>query len=292
MLRTIKFIVLGLSVITLIPTKSKGQAWTREKGDLFLYAGISHIAADKKYDIDEIEVEMNRTLTDQTFNIYGEYGITDNLTLTWQLPIKRVATSEDVNPKGSYLTSLPAGSLIGLSNIYASFIYKLSKPDKSYSLSLQTKGYLPTVSQDFSTGLQTGYNAWGAEGNLHFGLGMSKGFWLTSSIGINARSNGYSSQILSSAEIGKKINRSFIILRYEGMQPLNNEILLSEINYLQTGLYTNQNAFQGFLLKYGYTVNKEAEANSPIIWLSFGGGMYGQDVLRNPSMNIGVSKVF
>jgi hypothetical protein len=59
-----------------------------------------------------------RSVTDNTLQAYGEYGMTDKLTFVSSVPLKFLATSKAALPNAdAFSTLLPSGSLVGLGNI-------------------------------------------------------------------------------------------------------------------------------------------------------------------------------
>lgn len=279
---TLKLIVIWILVF-MISDNSFGQAWTRKKGGGYAQLGFSNISANSLYSntggIDEID--LNREVTDHTLQLYGEYGLSDKLTLSTSIPLKIVETSDEVLD-GAFPNLLESGSLTSLGNISVAAIYGLPQT-KNWVATAKLRVDLNTADYDEATGLRTGYDAWGFAPSLNGGYG-SKNFFATTEIGVNLRTNSYSHQFFANFQAGANYNqRIFLIAGLEFLQSFENGDF-NDGNGFQTGLYVNDLEFTAFTIKLGgYPIKNLG------IWLASGGGVDGNFVARGRALSISVS---
>ena len=258
------------------------QAWVQKKGNSYSQIGFSTIAGESKYNNSGDPLDLARKVSDITLQLYHEQGITDKLTVIGNVPIKFVSTGDKVVSEGFSGNTLPAGKLTGLGNISLSVVYGIKQnPSLVYSVQLRTD--LNTASEDQTTGLRTGVDAWGIAPSFHVGYGGNS-FWTSFNIGTNLRTNNYSTQWFSNYQIGTKLGRNFdIIGQFEVLQSFEDGNA-PDGNAIETGLYTNNLEFAAINLKLGYSLKEEIT-----FWGAIGGGVSGNDVLRAPAFSLSIS---
>ena len=287
LMQLLKFIFNILAVLMLlfsVMDESFGQAWTRKKGGGYAQIGFSNISANSLYSnrdgVDQID--LPREVTDNTLQFYGEYGLTDKLTLSTSIPLKILETSDEVLDTNFFQDVLESGSLTSLGNLSVSAIYALPQT-KSWVASAKLKVDLNTADYDEATGLRTGYDAWGFAPSLNGGYG-SKNFFATSEIGVNLRTNDYSHQFFANFQAGVNYEqRIFLIAGLEFLQSFENGSF-DDGNAFHTGLYVNDLEFTAFQIKLGGYPTKNLA-----VWLSSGGGSGGNFVARGRALSIAVS---
>ena len=261
-----------------------GQAWTRKKGGGYAQLGFSNISANSLYSnqggIDQID--LRREVTDNTLQFYGEYGLTDKLTISTSIPLKFVETADEVLDSDFFPTPLESGSLTGLGNISVAAVYGLPQT-KSWVATAKLRVDLNTADYDEATGLRTGYDAWGFAPSFNGGYG-SKNFFATSEVGLNLRTNNYSHQFFANFQAGLNYDqRIFLIAGLEFLQSFENGDF-NDGNTFQTGLYVNDLEFTAFSIKVGgYPIKNLG------VWLATGGGSGGNFVARGRALSISIS---
>ena len=273
---------LFLVIIVLSSQLSFSQAWTKKKGSGYEQIGVSYIKNNRIYNRDGNELQLNRAVTDITLNEYLEYGITDKITVSVIVPYKMVSTSTEIYEKGYLPDTLSSGNMSGLSNTSLSLIYGL-KQEGNWVSSIKLKTDLPTAQYDNEIGLRTGSDALGVSSSILFGKSKKNNFG-TFEIGANYRTNNYSTQLFSSAQIGKKVkDKLYTILVLDYLKPLKNGTF-NDGNSIHTGLYMNDIEWTAFTLKLGYLLTDKI-----IIWSAIGGGVSGHVVARAPSFSFALS---
>lgn len=277
-----KFFLIVISIIFFHFNQSWAQAWTRSQGGGYAQLGLSTITYASLYgdgDIDDIE--LNREVTDRTLQLYGEYGLTDKLTISTSIPLKLLETNEDLETSSFFPTPLESGDLTALGNVSVAGIYKLPQT-KNWVATAKLRLDMNTASYEEETGLRTGFDAWGIAPSLNGGYG-SKYFFATSEVGLNLRTNNYSHQFFANFQAGINLNQLvFLISTLEVLQSFENGNF-DDGNAVQTGLYLNDIQFIAFVNKIGVFPIKNLG-----LWASVGGGR-GNLVARSPSLSFAVS---
>lgn len=226
----------------------------------------------------EKHVQLPRYVQDNTLQLYGEYGVSDKLTVSASLPIKLIKTESDYTQVEGFPRMLPSGQMTALSNASLSMDYLLWKKGK-FMLSPKFQLNMPFSTIDSTTGLKSGYEAWGFQPQI--GFGYYGGIFVELSAAMNFRTNDYSSQFISYFQIGGEVTKRFMTIAVL-------DVLLSSYNgnfqdgtNAYTGFYMNNTEFVGFGLKLGYKLNDRFE-----IWTSALGGFNNNQALKSASYNI------
>jgi hypothetical protein len=280
-----KKLFLLLTISTLCASISfSQQAWTKEKGKFYSQIGFSYLTYNQLLNGKGSPSEwtpLNANLTDMTVQAFGEYGITDRITVSAQLPMRLLSSSKIVAPN-----TLTAGSLNALGNIGAALTANLYNKD-GIVLSGKINAALPTAKYDAPTGLRTGFDAFSVEPSLLAGFGHAK-FFASGELGYVLRNNGYSNRVHAAGQIGKFFGakkKLLGILNIELMKSLDGGTY-NDGNSAKTGLYLNQQSYLSPTVKLGYKTNEKIT-----LWLSAGGGLapITKNVAASPGLSFSVS---
>ncbi len=137
---TLTLIVLFLACGTARPGMS--QAWVQAENGYYAKLSRSHIAATNRFDLDGDQIPYDASIvdgkfTDNSYYLYGEYGVTESLTLVALLPLK----SLEVSGQGQSASTTGIGRIYLASRIGLSKVLRLPG---SYSSALQFGARLPT----------------------------------------------------------------------------------------------------------------------------------------------------
>ncbi|MEN3033432.1 MAG: hypothetical protein ABDH18_00380 [Aquificaceae bacterium] len=137
---------------------SLGSAWVREEGSLFLSPAFFYYEADKFFDKDGNRREIGCKFTKREIQLYGEYGLTDNYTLTFKIPYANLKCSRSNSGLGDLEAGVIRSLRKGKSNVsaYANAIFPTG-----YSLKDEPR---------------LGYARFGLEGGLLYGFSGKWGF--------------------------------------------------------------------------------------------------------------------
>ena len=255
------------------------QAWTRSKGKYFAQIGTSFLSYNSYIDNDTKSIlPLGRDFVDMSVSLYGEYGLTDFLTVTGQLPFKYSASTKGQN------SNVQDGSIFGLSNINLSLTGRLFQKGGAV-VSTKVRASLPSGKYDDVTGLRTGFDATSIVPSLLFGLGASK-FFTSLELGYEVRNNGYTNRTMLGFQIGKRFFKEKLIgiFGIEYYQSLG-ESTFNDKKSVYTGLYLSTQTFLSPNMKIGYYVT-----SSNTFWFSAGFGLYPtDDIPSSPGISLSFS---
>lgn len=279
-MRTISILIitcLSLNVLAQSP-------WVPDKSSGYAQLGLTSISSYGSIYLDgNSDYRLNREVTDLTLQLYGEYGIANNLGLSISIPYKMLST-------GSNLLGSPTDPTLvnqeGTHNILGNLELALIRNfiNRSFLLSGQLKVELPTGSLDDATGLRSGLDALTITPTISVGKGSAKMYGYAA-IGSGIRFNNYSSDIRISAELGtKEFDRLWIVVVLDVVQSFDNGSATGEKPIqMASGLYLNNQEYFAYGLKGVFEVKKNLGVNGGVY-----GGVSGNLVAKAPSLNLGV----
>ncbi len=219
-------------------------------------------------------LDLNRSVTDRTFSLYAEYGISKKLTLIANIPLKSLKADGNLKPDSDFNNNvLPAGNNFGLGNYGLTAKYSLVKNTLAGLLKIEAPVEIDAVS-----GLNTGYDAITVTPSLSFGGSMGS-FYGFLSTGYAFRNNDYNSDLVMNGEVGFRMakKRFFLIGVLDIRQNLSKGIVMNHA--LQTGLYVANQEYVSIGIKGLYKFNDHIGA---VIYVF--GAPSGQNVAASPSI--------
>ncbi len=264
------------------------SAWTKEKN-----AGYFQLQYNTIPEYDEIygiskdnSLFPERLQTEMGINLYGEFGITDKITLIGHIPVK-IHKSGDINPKvflptvdidGPFTES---GTLTALGNIEIGGRYNLY--NSTYVVSGQLNVELNTSTFDSDLGLRTGYDAYAFTPTINVGRGWSKSY-IQAFTGFTLRTNDYHQSFKFGVEYGYKVLPKLWAIGFiDVLHTVDDADLYFSFNTLTTSNYINNQEYIAFGLKVNYDYNDNFGIN-----FGFGGAFHAELVPKKPSMAIGI----
>lgn len=277
-----KQIVKLLILLVSISAFSQGP-WTQEKGKFYTQFSYSTIPS---YDtlFGDPEYVINGNITDNTFQFYGEYGISDKTTLIVNLPLKSISFNQNVmcvttpcNPIKHKETAL--GNLeIGIKHNF----YK-----KDWLFSSQFSVEANTSSFYIDSGIRTGYNAYTFTPLFIAGKSFNKAY-LQTFIGSKIRTNNYSSNFKVGGEYGRKVSKNLWLVGFLDIEKSfnNGNVVLTGSN-IGTGLYVNDQ-------EYGVVGVKAIGEFSDNFGMtaSLPAAFFGNNVAKQVALSVGIYKKF
>lgn len=251
-----------------------GGPWASGKGRGYSQLGISLNTYDRLLSSSN---RLDRTVTDNTLQLYAEYGLTEKWTLTGVVPFKLLSTGKSLlNPNNPQVT-LPSGNLAGFGNITLAAKYTFYQKGIHFAGQLLTEA--PNYSIDTGSGLRTGYNSFTVCPSLLLGTGTKRIYGFTN-LGYALRSGGYSEEVRYDLEIGfSPFKRFWTALAFNNKNSLKNGNVV-EGNVTKTALYVNDQSYNAWGLKLAYGITENIGLN-----LSVYGAFYGENVAAAPTFN-------
>jgi len=259
------------------------SAWTQEKGKVYSQITFSSISNFSEV-FGNPEYTTERRITDQTLQLYVEYGYSNNITLIANIPFKFIKTGDVTNALNANSLTI-SDSKSNLGNIEIGMKYKLY--DKKWIISSQLNVEANTSSFDARSGIRSGYNAWAFTPTINIARSFNS-FYIQGFSGVNLRTNKYSSNFKLGGEIGTKpLKKLWLILYVDFLKSFNNgSIVLPQSNRL-TSLYVNNQEHGSYGLKSIYMFSEKTGVNG-----SFGGAFYGNNVAKRIALNFGLYHKF
>jgi len=253
--------------------------WTRSKAGFYTQLGWHFIPTyETLYAPDGESRSLERTLSEHTIQLYGEYGLSNRTTATICVPF-RLLNAGDLTADAATGVQTEAGRLNGLGNVSVAARHRFTNGAIACSGTFQVD--FPVAKYNLNSGLSLGYDALALKPMCSIGKGYAQAYWFGYT-GYAYRSNGFSHTFNLGAEGGLHLGRFWIIAFSEWLQPLfNGDVLLTENNH-RTGLYVNNQGYVSVGFKSIFDINRFTGA-----FFSFGGAAAGQLVPRSPGLGVG-----
>jgi hypothetical protein len=276
-----KFVIL---ILLISISNMYGQSpWTQKKGKAYTQLSFTSISGYTGL-FGDPDYSTEREITDNTLQLYGEYGLTDRTSILLNLPFKMVKAGDLTN--ASLIPSFSqSGSETSLGNIEVGIKHVFSQ--KKWIFSGQFNIEANTSSFFVNSGLRTGYDAWSFTplflAGRSFGNTYIQGF-----PGASIRTNNYSSNFRIGGEVGTKVLKHFWLIGFVDISSSfeNGQIDLPVAN-LVNGLYINDQEYGAMGIKVIGELAKNFGVN-----LGFGGAFSGNNVAKRAAMTIGIYQKF
>ena len=266
-----------ISILLIIPCLAFSGGWPKKKGTGYYKLGYSIINGMHFFDDAGSKIPLARNLRFNTLSVYGEYGITDRLTAITYIPIATTAKLE-------MQSGLASASITTVGDINLGFRYGLIV-DKPNVFSLSATFGLPTgrTSTDTSGGeasLQTGDGEFNQLIKIESGHSLGNGFYASSYLGVNIRSQGFSEEIQFGGEIGHVNDALVSILKFQSVNSLNNGDNTASAN---SDIFNNNMELLTIAPEFALKLsNKFGLSVNHTIYLS------GKKTLASPNTTIGI----
>lgn len=243
--------------------------WTKNKKEGYLQISYTSISNYDKL-FGKNDIDLGKKVSDNTIQIYGEYGLSEKTTLLVNLPFKLTSVKDASSVSENSLGNIQLGLK---HNFY----------NKKWVLSGQLGVETNTASYDKTYGLRTGYDAWTFTPLFLAGRGFNN-WYIQAFTGFDIRTNDYSSNYKLGGEIGyKTLDWLWIAGFLDGVASLDNGDITLPPENLSTGLYVNNQSYAAFGLKLIGEINDKIGAN-----IGFGGAFSGRNVAKAPAISFGL----
>ena len=258
--------------------------WTQEKGKFYTQLSFTTIP---NYDtlFGDPEYKISGEITDNTFQFYGEFGLSNKTTLILNVPYKIITNKGLVNP--CLIAPCPeySNEEKAFGNISIGLKHNFYKKD--WLISGQFSVEANTSSYNTTSGIRTGYDAYTFTPLLIAGKGLGKSY-LQAFVGADIRTNNYSSNFKIGGEYGTKLGEKFWLIGFLDIVKSfeNGDVNLPFANQL-TGLYVNDQEYGGFGFKGIYEIKSNFGINAGL-----GGAFFGNNVAKQGAFTFGVYRKF
>jgi len=273
------------NLYTIIAVLSSGilfaqSPWTQEKGKF--YTQLSFITISNYDEIfGDPDYQTDREITDNTLQLYGEYGISNKTTLIVNLPVKFVSTGDAVN--GTAFISEQSKSAFG--NVSVGLRHQFYNKEWIISGQLNVEAHTGTF--EAASGVRTGQDAWTFTSTVNFGRGFDK-FYIQAFTGVDLKTNNYSNNFKIGGEIGTKVHSKIWLAGFvDVISSFNDGDVNIPLRNAATALYVNNQEYGAFGLKVIGEFNRTFGG-----LLGFGGAFSGNNVAKQGALTIGLYKRF
>ena len=284
-------ITLILMFVVMCQAAFAGGPWPKKKNSGYAQLGFTYVGYNSFFNHEGKIVPLRRNVIDFTSQLYLDYGITDKLTLTANLPFKYVTSSENISNSDTtyFRDTVPNGNLFGLNNVMLGLKYNIIKKRVLFSVGFNSEANV--AKYDSLTTLRTGPGAWVFHPYVSVGTTFYKHkFYTFLDAGYRARLNNYSDEIDFNFELGFSWNqKTYFIANVAGRISVQEGSLDNNVNALNpngrdlhTSLYPNNQQYVGYGLKFIQKI-KKVHINAAV----YSG--FGNMVAATPSYNLGVA---
>lgn len=253
------------------------SAWTKSQGNGYFQLAFHNISGyNTLFNRDGDAIELARQINDRTIQLYGEYGLTKNLTLIANVPYKMLQA-------GSAQIATPIieeGSLNTLGNVSLGLRHKIYSG--GVAISGQVDVQANTAAYDDKTGLRSDLDAWTVTPTISIGKGSANGFFQAFA-GYAWHSNDYSDHLTAGVEAGTKIFKKHWLIGFVNVfDSFENGNRTEELNNALTGLFLNNQEYISFGFKGIFYFQRNLGLN-----VGVGGAFSGHLVAASPALSLG-----
>ena len=257
------------------------QGWTQKRQHGYCKLGFRFLSATQFYEPGGNQISIP-TLRTYTASFYGEYGLTDRLTVVAYVPFfERVTLNRQVGSESGF-EFFGGDAVPGIADADLGLRFGLLK-DRPTVLSVGLKLGLPLGQDEQENGLLTGDSELNQLATLEAGHSFYPApAYAKAAVGFNNRVNGYSDEIVYLLEGGYTFDRALTLTaRLRGVASLNNgdDAVLGGMG----GLYANNQQYLSYGLELSYT-RRDAYGLS----LGAEGATLAENVLAAPVFSLGV----
>ncbi|MFY9242319.1 MAG: hypothetical protein WAO74_04760 [Polaribacter sp.] len=256
--------------------------WTQEKGRFFTNLSFSTISGYNTL-FGDPNYNTERTISDRTFQLYGEYGLSEKTSLLFSIPLKSIETGAPTAGT-NFVPITTANSETSFGNINLGIKHNFY--NDGWVLSGQFNVDANTGKYDAASGIRTGYDAWSFTPLFLAGKSFGKNYF-QSFIGADIRTNDYSSNFKIGGELGRKITQNIWLIGFVDVSKSfnNGNVILPQENIL-TGLYVNNQEYAAYGLK------GILEFSDFGVTASFGSAFSGNNVPQKTAFSFGIFNRF
>ncbi|MDX1702308.1 MAG: hypothetical protein R3250_16895, partial [Melioribacteraceae bacterium] len=199
-----------------------GDGWTKKAGSGYYAIDMRLLNASKYHNSSGDNIDINSVM-DLAFNLYSEYGLTDELTLKLNFPFYKILDYD--MPENGQVNNLDLDNS-GIGDLDLGMRYKVAKFGNTVLAVGLTFG-IP-ISTDDVYGAENKFALSDGEFNQIIGLEAGHSLYpfpgyVSGSIKYNNRNEGYSDQFYAGVETGYNVKKNLLLnLRFNYLKSLKN----------------------------------------------------------------------
>ncbi|MEP4533930.1 MAG: hypothetical protein ABJ004_12655 [Cyclobacteriaceae bacterium] len=273
--------LLTVIVLTLVFQSYAGGGWVHNKYKGYFKVAQNMIRSPHFFDSDGNTVDIP-TVSLYTSSIYGEYGLSDNLTAVAYIPffVRSTLNKVEFRQSGNTIDGDAINSF-GDTNIGLKYgFFQNRKVVMAASLTLG----LPLGSSEVSSEriLQTGDGEFNQLVKIEASHSFDKApFYASLLLGFNNRSKGFSDEFHWGGEVGFTSERVIAILKVYGIESLYNGDSLG--NAQSNGVFANNTEYLSYTPELAYIINGSLGLST-----SAGFAFSGKQILAAPNYSVGM----
>ncbi|MFY0672172.1 MAG: hypothetical protein JXQ87_02130 [Bacteroidia bacterium] len=249
--------------ITISVALFAGGPWPAGKGNGYFQPGFTAKNWDGRYQgtyANTIFRDLNRKAYEYNITFYGEYGISDKITLIADAFYRFQGTEDEIlnAQENPFSEILPSGNLSAPGNpaIQLKYHFKIGSIASAAYLRFQPN----FSSADEVIGLRTDYDANAYTSGIMLGQGFEKSYW-SFDAGIAVRSNNYAESVVGNFQYGYAIRpKTYLILDINYMVSLENGTNYGG-SFEQTATYLDNQGFVAYGAKLYSQFHKNLSFN-------------------------------
>ncbi len=264
-----------------------GGPWPQAKGNAYFKLSEWWVVFDQHY-TDQGLIDPNVTTGIYNTFLYGEYGLTDRLTLNLNANLFGRNVTNNVVSKTTGEIIIPGDALNGLGDIDLGLKFGLTQPGASIPIAASILLGIPTGKT--GGGLQQNLQTGDGEFNQLFQIDAGSGFnlgqipaYFSLYSGINVRSRGFSEELRFGGEVGFSFAKSklWIVTKLAVIESFKNGDTAA--NNTSTTIFANNTEFASLALEINYYITSQVGLSA-----NYAGALRGEIIAAAPSYSVGV----
>jgi hypothetical protein len=270
-----KTIIRSTFIIIIIATFTFAGGWTQKKGSGFYKLDFRYLPGKAVYNDDGEKVQSK--LSDLSFGIYAEYGLSNSLTLftTW-IPFQKISIKDSA---GTVFSSPIEESGIGDASIGVRYL--ITSFNNSV-LSISGALGIPLGNTSVDNKLWLGTGEWNQTIGLEFGHSFYPArAYVSSGVYYRNKNEGFSDDIKWGVESGYSFNENLSIIgKFHGLNTLNNGAKGYSGGY---AIYSNNQKY----IAYGLQVIYKLKSGIGFA-VGYESGTAGRNIISAPVFSAGI----
>ena len=281
-------LIIALLSLFALPTYA-GGGWPQAKGAGYLKLAEWWISSDQHF-TSTGQIDPNVTSGIYNTSLYGEYGLTDRLTVAAYIPFFSRATVNNVVSQTTGEVLIPGDAINSFGDTDLSLSYGLTRGKWNSTLTLTFGIPLGIDNGGSQMNLQTGDGEFNQMIRYDLGTGLNLGGlngYTSAYVALNNRTEGFSDEFRFGVEGGVHLfnKKVLAIMRVYGVFSFKNGILNSEAT--GTSIFANDAEHVSFTPEINYNIGKNWGISAAV-----GGAFYGRLIFARPSYSFGVYTTF